>query len=460
MAGESLMILEMRANNWQWTNCIRFQMLTGRTNVFAIELPESVAARVEVRSIPTASTRAGPPVEGRITLQLHTDEPAGDQFVVVLTTLTDLAGAIWQLPAVGLPGVEQTATMLVVPDKGLEPVDADLPVDSFDVPEWAKTIMPAVAPGSPPGLAPGSPPGPGWKTYRWSGAAPAARFRAKRDGLSKAGVDTARIDLWLDAEGSIEGWLGLKLSEHLPEKLELAWPNGAHPTALYVAGEYLAPPAAESGGWAIPLPTSAKGGLVWLSWSSPRHPLPVLSARLAAQVPWPQNVPVDQSTVKVHSPPYYRIEPAPPLVAMGSGSQAPALPALICSAEERTSSRDAEISLAVAPDSGPVAKSGVGYELGSKLRIVSEWPRQLLLASLAALLVSAVCWKTAPFWSWLTQHETSAWLALAAIWYLWLDPDWFGLVLALWAIARALVRRDRVGEPGVGTDSMRIGLPG
>ncbi len=57
-----------------------------------------------------------------------------------------------------------------------------------------------------------------------------------------------------------------------------------------------------------------------------------------------------------------------------------------------------------------------------------------------SLLVSALCWKTARFWSWLTSHEISAWLVLSVIWCLWLDPSWFGPLLALWAGARALVR--------------------
>ena len=83
--------------------------------------------------------------------------------------------------------------------------------------------------------------------------------------------------------------------------------------------------------------------------------------------------------------------------------------------------------------------------MGPGLRIVNEGPRKLALASFAALLLSAVCWKTAPFWSWLMRHETSAWLALSAIWYLWLDPDWFGLLLALCAIARVFFRRETSG---------------
>jgi hypothetical protein len=81
--------------------------------------------------------------------------------------------------------------------------------------------------------------------------------------------------------------------------------------------------------------------------------------------------------------------------------------------------------------------------LASALRIVNEGPRHLALSIAVALLISALCWKTARFWSWLTQHETLAWVALSVIWCLWLDPSWVGPLVAFCACLRALWRRDR-----------------
>jgi hypothetical protein len=97
----------------------------------------------------------------------------------------------------------------------------------------------------------------------------------------------------------------------------------------------------------------------------------------------------------------------------------------------------------LSPVPRPGAGAGSGFELSSALRVVNEWPRQLLVSFAIALLVSLVCWKTAPFWSWLTRHETAAWLVLSVIWYVWLNPGWLGLLMALFACARALFRRDR-----------------
>src|SRR5204862_2906640 len=135
-----------------------------------IEIPESLASRVDVRSIPTSRIRSAMPVDGRTSLEFHPDEPVGDgEFVVVLTGTADVAGEVWKLPAIGIPDATQTATILVVPGpmvrKGdLEPVDLEIQADSFAVPEWIKAIVPVTAAET------------GWKTYRWPGAAPAAEF--------------------------------------------------------------------------------------------------------------------------------------------------------------------------------------------------------------------------------------------------------------------------------------------
>ncbi len=206
IAAETATILEHRAGVWQSTHCIRFHLVAGRTDTFKIELPESLAERVEVRSIPTSGIRAELPVDGRTILVLHPDEPVGDQFVVVLTSSVDMTAAAWPLTTVGLPGAEQTVTVLAVPGEGLESVDAALPVDSAAIPPWLKAVLPDL------------PPLPSWKTYRWPGSPPAIEFRATGENSSKAGVGWARFDLWLEPNGSILGWVGLQLSDSHPSR--------------------------------------------------------------------------------------------------------------------------------------------------------------------------------------------------------------------------------------------------
>jgi hypothetical protein len=428
MTAETAMVVEAEASLWKLTDCVRFKVISGRAETFKIDIPESWAPSVEVRTIPASRTTSDLPVDGRIALVFHPDEPVGDQpFIVVLSGVAEMAGETWPLPAVGLPGAVQTETVLFIPNGGLESVDAKLQTDEVVIPEWVNAIVPALATG------------PGWKSYRWHGAAPTVEFRATRDSSSKAGIDSARFDLWLAPNGSIEGWLGLKLAESHPPALEFDWPPDANPTSLNISGEFMALPAPESGTWTVALPSAAKNGLVWLSWSDRRQALPRFSEPLTIRVPWPRNLPVEQCFLNLHAPGHFRFDVAPPFVATASRSPADEFPALVSTATERDPGSSAEISVSVSP----VPRSGTGFELGPALRVVNEAPGQLLFSIAAALLVSALSWKTASFWHWLTRHETSSWLILSLVWCLWLDPSWLGPLLALCAIFRALFFRNQ-----------------
>jgi hypothetical protein len=313
----------------------------------------------------------------------------------------------------------------------LESIDPERQAGSVAVPDWIKAIVPVTSIGT------------AWKTYFWPGAAPAAEFHATSEQSLKAVVDSARFDIWLEPDGSIAGWLGLNLSKNMPSALEFDWPIDAHPTALSVAGEFLVLPVPDSGVWAVPLPASAKGGLVWLSWASPRSSQPPLSAPLAARVPWPRNVPVERCSMNLHAPAHFRIESERPFVATATRSPPEALPPLVSTLNDRVPDSGAGLSLTLSPVPPPGAGSGSGFELGAALRVVNEWPRQLLVSFAIALLIAVVCWKTAPFWNWLARHETASWLVLSVIWCVWLNPGWVGALIALCACARALFRRDR-----------------
>ena len=165
--------------------------------------------------------------------------------------------------------------------------------------------------------------------------------------------------------------------------------------------------------------------------------------------------------MNLHAPVHYRIEAGPAISSQAKPARRlPALPPLPSSADARDLNPCAEISLAISPASRPGAErpgtghsgtevatgapTGAGnrFELGAGLRVVNERPRHLALSIAVALLISLSCWKTARFWSWLTRHETSAWIVLSVIWCLWLDPSWVGPLVALIACTRALLRRE------------------
>ncbi len=144
MTAETAMVVETQARLWKLTTCVRFQVISGRAETFKIDVPESWASTVEVMTIPASRTSSDLPIDGRIALSFHPDEPVGDQpFVVVLTGTAEMAGGNWQLPAVGLPGAEPTTTMVSVPNGILEPADTKLLAESFTVPEWLHAIVPA-----------------------------------------------------------------------------------------------------------------------------------------------------------------------------------------------------------------------------------------------------------------------------------------------------------------------------
>jgi hypothetical protein len=443
ISADAAAILESRAASWQLTNCVRFQVKSGRADTFVIDLADSIAEGVEVRAIPMARVQAEPPVDGWMRLVLHPDEPVSDQLIVVLTCPADSARAVWKLPAIALPGVDQTGTFVVVPRTGLESFDAHLPANSFENSDWIKTVVPALAstPITRSDL----------RIYRWPGAAPTVEFHATRDETFREGVNSSRFNLWLQPDGSITGWLGLKMSENAPTLLELDWPAGAHPTALYIGDRFRALPGFESSHSTIPIPPAAKGGLVWLSWSDRGHSLPVLSGPLDAALPWPRQVPVARCSLTLHAPMNFRIETALPSESATFRLPSESLPPLLASAANPNLRRDAGPMLAVSlPARSPTdaaaeprADPHAGFRLGTRFRVINESPRRLWLAMAAALCVSALSWKTAPFWMWLWRHEISAWLVLSATWYIWLDPSWVGLLLAVWTCSRTLTRHLR-----------------
>src|SRR5262249_34129707 len=95
-----------------------------------------------------------------------------------------------------------------------------------------------------------------------------------------------------------------------------------------------------------------------------------------------------------------------------------------------------DVSLAVLP----VPPPGNMLDCGPLLRVVSMPPSQIGLALGAALGLALLCWKSAPFWQWLANHETAGLFLLPAVWWLWLAPGWLGPALAVWTCLRSAGR--------------------
>lgn len=83
------------------------------------------------------------------------------------------------------------------------------------------------------------------------------------------------------------------------------------------------------------------------------------------------------------------------------------------------------------------ASGTAGPIVSEQIWVVRQMGLRLLLGSLAALVVSLLAWKTAPFWRWVQQREPLAWGALGLFWWLWLQPSELGLVLIGLAAVRS-----------------------
>ena len=67
--------------------------------------------------------------------------------------------------------------------------------------------------------------------------------------------------------------------------------------------------------------------------------------------------------------------------------------------------------------------------------------------------MALLCWKTAPFWSWLARHETAGWLILSAFWWLCLEPGWLGPAIAAWASLKAIRQQNSITSDPASTDN-------
>jgi hypothetical protein len=177
--------------------------------------------------------------------------------------------------------------------------------------------------------------------------------------------------------------------------------------------------------------------MVWLSWSDSSGALPRLSGPLAAHVPWPRQIPVEDLRVSVHPPPHFRVDAAAPLSSAAEDAATSFAPAVLSSEHENDAARSGDVALIA----GPTFEAGKPFAPGASLKLVNQRPAEIGLALAVALVAALVCWRIFPFWTWLIGNETVCWLALAAFWWLCLTPSWLGPIIGLWACVKVLRRR-------------------
>ena len=427
VSAEVAIVLARDAGVWQTTAGVAFHVASGRVTEFVIEVPAALLPELEIESTTPARTTQLPEVDGRVKLLFHPDEPVKQQFVAILTHRPNLTAGVWKPPRIVAENSERTAPLVMIPAGSLEPADAALQPTEKVLPDWIKDVAPQTAVVK-------------FHIYQWDAALSDVEFHTPRT-AAEASVETARLDVWLDRDGTVRGWLGLNLSGIWPQQIDLTWPATCRPTSLCVAGEFrpLMDVDHSAGRLEILLPRDAKDHLVWLSWVDEATVHPLLSEPFAPRWPWPAQLPVERCLVNLHAPVPIRFDaPASQIIPamVPADLYLPGLATALAPAGEQGTANDLWISPPPSPaESAPT--------LGSSLRVINDGSRQWLLS--LALLLSAcfVFWKCDPLRDWLTRHETTAWLSLAVLWWLWLEPGWFALAVASWAVASALVRRSR-----------------
>jgi hypothetical protein len=276
-----------------------------------------------------------------------------------------------------------------------------------------------------------------WSAYRWSGTDDLPTFRATRGASARPVARAARLELWINRDGTTEGNLALDISGHLPPAVEFDWPETTRLSGLYADGVFRPLPVPANGTCLVALPEAASHRMLWLSWVDSRGTLPTFSGPLSAHIPWPREIPVENLRVNVYPPRHYRVDVDAPSVAAAEDVADALVPDVLSSNDKNHSSHSGGVSLIAAPAPDP----GKAFAPGASLRLVNLLPVEIGQALAVALVAALICWRIVPVWTWLVGNETISWLALAVFWWLCLTPSWVGPALALWACTSAVRRR-------------------
>jgi hypothetical protein len=416
VAVQSATVLEPRDGAWKMTTYLAFHVAAGRVPDFVVELPESLAAAVAARSLPGSWTSKQPAAAGREALIFHADDPTLRDFRVILAAPADVSRSDWQPPDVRVPGAELESGLIVVPRGVFEPVGKPAAEEVAALPEWLSDLV----------LSTSDPPP--WTVYRCPTGTDLPTFRSTREPSARPVAGPARLELWINKDGTTNGNLALNISGQLPPSVEFDWPETARLSGLFVDGTFRALPVPGNGTCVIPLPEGMSNRMLWLSWVDSGSALPTLSGPLSAHVPWPRAIPVESLRMNVHPPRHYRVDMASPFFPAAEDTAAGHVPAVLSPASSH-SSGGSQIA-------APVPERGKAFAPGASLTLVNRQFAEIGQALAVALVAALVCWKIVPVWKWFVENETICWLGIAAFWWICLTPSWVGPVIALCACAK------------------------
>ncbi|MBS0266208.1 MAG: hypothetical protein JSS02_30035 [Planctomycetes bacterium] len=423
---EMTTILKRDQQSWQATTAIAFRILSGQVSEFSIDMPEDVATGMEITTQPKAQITRLNEADGRVQFQMHTAESIQTRMVAILAHPGHHIHQPWKLPDIRTGQVVVGSSQIIVCGDGIEPFEPTLQPDATaKVPDWLEsTDLPEIPQNS--------------RIYSWRGTQPFLEFREPRK-KRQTQIDTAQLDVWCDADGTLRGWLGLALADSDESRVELTWPAGCRLSSLYAAGRFLdhtAAAAHDSSQLQVQLPADPTEPVVWLSWVFPSQSAPALTRPLALPIPWPRDLPVQHLAVNVHSAGEYRLETHAAAVSAAGTHHEPVSPTLLVTNDER---RDTDSLVGQRADVD-LGGTGMTPHLDSLVQIRNNRTWRGLFAVLWAGTGGLLAWFSAKLRRWLTARELIAWLVLAVSTWLTCSPVW-GLGFLGIACARLLASR-------------------
>jgi hypothetical protein len=494
----SAYLLRPSGTGQELTVAMQFRVHSGRIRQFDLQLPNELAQRARIETIPPSQPIQLPDCDGRSQRAFVPSHPVSERFYIVIRAPVELsADADWTVP-------EITSSLFEVSDEFLLVGGDELAeLQTIDPPDWLH------------GLFENEPDFAQLACYRLPAESPNSAIHLKSspadfvpDSLSDARVE-------LESGGVLRGELRLWLPDHVGSELIMDWPAGCQPVAVFVDDKPWQVPTPDGETWTLPLPSAAAPRLVWLAWKDPSAAAPYVAGRWQPRIPAPRNIAVKTELLTIRTDPRLIVRPRnvesreEPLHAALARWQA-----ILSAAGRRSSSeepwltrtlaeaaRDAEsfagsspaIPLplrkqleglrrqserlklpkgADTPAASAIARSLAGIDSsradppggltgqtwtqtrsldapadasGSDEWLINRRAAHWLLGILAALAVGLIVWSGAGVWRWMQRSEPVTWAALGAFWWLALRPSALGLAVLAFGVVRFWqIRRSRM----------------
>jgi hypothetical protein len=505
----SAYLLRPSGTGQELTVALQFRVHSGRIRQFELQLPNDLARRARIETIPPSQPLQLPDCDGRSQLAFVPAHPVSERFYVVIRAPVDLpTDTDWTVPDIASP-------LFDVSDKYLLADSEELPdLQTIDPPDWLH------------GLFENEPDFAQLVCYRLptGSSNPVVHLKSSHTDLIPDSLSDARVQLGVG--GDLRGQLGLWLPDHPGTELIMDWPAGCEPLAVFVDDKPRAVPAPDGDTWKLPLPSAAAPRLVWLAWKDQTVVIPGVAGKWRPRIPVPRNIAVKTGLLTIRTNPQFLARPlqAEPreeilnaalvrwqaiLSAAGRRNAleepwlARTLAGAATNAESLATPSNAALSLplrkqldglrrqferlkmpkvADAPAAAAIARglmainsddssatgsvSGQvwtqtsssetpGEFRGSEAWLFNRRAIEFLLAIMAALIVGSIVWSGAGVWRWMQQSEPLAWISLGGFWWLALRPSALGLVLfAVAAIRFVQIRRARASEPSAPAASL------